>query len=414
MEARNPADLTVKLALLLVSALTVMAGATIAPTLPAMQAHFAEVPGAAIKVRMVLTLPALFIAGMAPIAGMIVDRIGRKSVLVVSTLIYGLAGAAGFLADTLEFLLISRALLGIAVGGLMTSVTVLIADYYEGQQRASFMGLQAGFMGISATLFLVVGGVLADIEWRVPFLIYFAAYLVLPLIVIALYEPRASEKCAEQPAPISGPGGCVAEAIRATGQKIPSAAQAPVQLMFFLYAVMIAVQIIFYLIPVQLPFFLQDLTGANASESGLALAAMTLFIALGSLQYARLSARFDHFQVLSYSFLMIGAGYLLISFASGLVMVIVGLVLAGAGLGFLTPNLNVWLANETPASLRGRVLGGFTTALFLGQFISPLVGQPISAQVGISGLYLAAGAMVLVLIPIARVTGRLVPTKALS
>jgi MFS family permease len=141
---------------------------------------------------------------------------------------------------------------------------------------------------------------------------------------------------------------------------------------------------------------------------------MTLFIALGSLQYARLSARFDHFQVLSYSFLMIGAGYLLISFASGLVMVIVGLVLAGAGLGFLTPNLNVWLANETPASLRGRVLGGFTTALFLGQFISPLVGQPISAQVGISGLYLAAGAMVLVLIPIARVTGRLVPTTALS
>jgi MFS family permease len=412
MQTRNPAGLPVKLTLLLASTLTVMAGATIAPALPAMQAHFAEVPGAAIRVRLVLTLPALFIAGVAPVAGYIVDRIGRKNVLVVSTLLYGIAGAAGFLATSLTTLLVTRAALGIAVGGLMTSVTTLIADYYVGEQRASFMGLQAGFMGLGGTVFVTLGGVLADIEWRAPFIIYFAAYLILPLIVLVLYEPRAADQCEEQPTPVSDPGGCVAESMRAFEQEAKVGAKAPVRLMVFVYAAMIIIQIAFYLIPVQLPFFLQDLTGANASESGLALAVMTFFFAAGSLQYGRLASRFDHFQVLSISFLLVGAGYVLISFAAGWSMVVVGLILGGAGIGFMVPNLNVWLANETPAALRGRVLGGFATALFLGQFISPLVGQPVSAQIGISGLYLVAGGIMILLIPATRAAGRLIPATA--
>ena len=72
----------------------------------------------------------------------------------------------------------------------------------------------------------------------------------------------------------------------------------------------------------------------------------------------------------------------------------------------MVPNLNVWLANETPAALRGRVLGGFTTALFLGQFLSAVVSQPVSAAVGLAGLYLSAGALLLLMVPLSLVTRR--------
>jgi MFS family permease len=64
-----------------------MAWTMIAPALPSIQAHFAEVANVAFWVRLVLTVPALFIAAIAPIAGYMVDRIGRKTVLVISTLI---------------------------------------------------------------------------------------------------------------------------------------------------------------------------------------------------------------------------------------------------------------------------------------------------------------------------------------
>jgi len=407
MNRRNPEKGVLKVTLLLASTLTVMAWTMIAPALPSIQAHFAEVANVAFWVRLVLTLPALFIAAIAPIAGYIVDRIGRKTVLVISTLLYGISGIAGYLAPTLALLLISRASLGIAVGALMTSVTTLIADYYAGAARGRFMGLQAGFMGLGGTVYLALGGVLADIGWRVPFLTYSFAFVILPFILLALYEPLLGEQCAEKPHPASDPGECVAESIRAT-RSINSVgsivSSVPIRFLLFMYLVMIGSQIIFYLIPVQLPFYLQDMTGASASQSGLAISVMSFFYALASLQYGRVASRLDHFKVLTIAFALLGVGYLLISWAGRWAIIVLGLLLAGLGMGLLIPNVSVWLADETPLELRGRVLGGLMTALFLGQFLSPIVGQPVSGIVGLGGLYLSGGALLLVIAALLWVT----------
>ena len=155
----NKADsLPIKATLLLTSTLTVMSGATIAPSLPAMQEYFADVPNSALLVRLVLTIPALFIAIGGLFAGQLVDRLGRKPLLVGSTLVYGLAGASGLVLNSLGTILVGRALLGLSVAGIMTGVTTLIADYYTGQSRANFMGLQAAFMGLGGVVFLSVGG----------------------------------------------------------------------------------------------------------------------------------------------------------------------------------------------------------------------------------------------------------------
>jgi hypothetical protein len=62
LKSRSPDNFLVKATLLLVSTLTVMAGATIAHSLPAMRQHFSEVPNADYWVRLILTVPALFIA----------------------------------------------------------------------------------------------------------------------------------------------------------------------------------------------------------------------------------------------------------------------------------------------------------------------------------------------------------------
>ncbi|WP_278913668.1 hypothetical protein [Deinococcus wulumuqiensis] len=57
----QPTTLTA-LALLFAATLTIMAGATIAPSLPAMREHFSALPQRDVLVRLVLTLPALVIA----------------------------------------------------------------------------------------------------------------------------------------------------------------------------------------------------------------------------------------------------------------------------------------------------------------------------------------------------------------
>jgi len=357
-----------------------MSGATIAPSLPAMRADFSEVENVDYWVRLVLTVPALFIVIGAPVAGFVIDRLGRKPLLVAATLLYGFAGSSGFVLSSLGSILVGRAFLGLAVAGVMTSVTTLIADYYVGQARASFMGLQAAFMGLGGVIFLTAGGFLADLNWRVPFLIYLTALIILPFIVLQLYEPERS---------LARTSTTQAEGLTTT--------QMPVALLGLIYGVALLMQVIFYLIPVQLPFYLETLSNASATQSGLAIAFATLFSAFASMLYGRVKARMDFVNIVALTFGLIGIGYLIIGLVDSYEQVLVGLAVGGLGLGLLMPNLTVWLSAEAPDALRGRALGGLTTFFFLGQFLSPLASQPVSQQVGLGTTYSLAGGLLLLL-----------------
>jgi MFS family permease len=377
MKQQTPNSLSVKATLLVASTLTVMAGATIAPSLPAMREHFAAVANVDYWVRLVLTMPALCIAIAAPFAGLIIDRFGRKPLLGLTVLLYGLAGSSGFVLNSIGVILLGRALLGFSVAGIMTTATTLIADYYTGATRAQFLGLQAAFMGLGGVIFLLAGGFLADLSWRLPFLIYLVALLLLPAILFVLPEPDRT---------VPTPQGNVAS--------IPEAF--PWRLVALTYGIALVSQIVFYLIPVQLPFYLRELSNASASQSGMAIALATLASAFSSLSYQRVKAQLSFINIYGIAFLSLGIGYGIISIAPQYGVVLIGLAIAGIGLGLLMPNMNVCLASVTPALSRGRVLGGLTTAFFLGQFISPLLSQPISQQVGLDMTYgLAGGVMML-------------------
>ncbi len=397
MSQPNSNSFPTKATLLLVSTLTVMAGATIAPSLPAMQEHFKEVPNAALWVRLVLTLPALFIVFGSLIAGVVVDRFGRKPLLLAAVALYGLAGASGYVLNSLFHILIGRAFLGFAVAGIMVTATTLIADYYTGATRAAFLGLQAAFMGLGGVVFLSLGGFLADQNWRSPFLIYLFAWVLLPLIIWAISEPHRMTPSTQGNTPGSGSGF-------------------PVKLLAFLYGVALLTQIIFYLVPVQLPFYLKELANANASQSGLAIALATLFSAMSSFFYGKIKQHFGFFSVLVLAFGLMGAGYSIIGLVNNYALVLFGLAIAGSGLGLLMPNLNLWIASEVSDAARGRALGGSTMFFFLGQFLSPLVSQPVSQAVGLGTTYALAGGLMLVcglaLMALQRPICRFVATKS--
>lgn len=375
----------VKATLLLSSSLTVMAGATIAPSLPAMREFFAATPNADYWVRLILTVPALFIAIGAPFVGTLIDRFGRKRLLALAVLLYGLAGTSGAVLNDLGAILVGRVLLGLSVAGIMTTATALIADYYVGPVRAQFLGFQAAFMGLGGVVFLSLGGFLADVNWRMPFLIYLLALLILPLVVLVLPEPhRLTEG--------QGPGEVATDRF-------------PWQIAGLTYAAALLSQIVFYLIPVQLPFYLKQLANTSASQSGLAIALATLFSAASAIAYKQIKARLSFMGIYTIAFLLMAVGYLIISLAPTYGMVLVGLAIAGTGLGLLTPNMNVCLTSVAPASQRGRVLGGLTTAFFLGQFMSPILSQPLSGAVGLDATYRLAGGLMLVMGAIAVVLG---------
>ena len=369
--------LAIKATLLLTSTLTVMSGATIAPSLPAMQSHFVNVENSALLVRLVLTIPALFIAIGGLFAGQLIDRLGRKPLLMAATFVYGLAGASGFVLNSLGAILFGRALLGLAVAGVMTGATTLIADYYQGQPRANFMGLQAAFMGLGGVVFLSVGGFVADLNWRFPFLIYLSAWAILIAIAFSLYEPNSSKN--EQ-----------------TDYSPQRHRRIPFRVLAMIYGVALFYMVTFYLIPVQLPFYLQSLGSESASASGLAIAASTLASSIASLRYGFVKQHLGFVKIVVLAFGVAAVGYIIIGLSSSYNFVLLGLVIVGLGFGLLMPNLNVWLSNIVPDALRGRALGGLTTFFFLGQFLSPIVSQPVSNIFGLGQTYKVAGIALLI------------------
>lgn len=373
-------SLPVQLTLLVVSTLIAMSNATIAPSLPVMQEHFRDVENADYLVRLVLTVPSLCVAIAAPVAGLLVDRVGRKPLLALGLLLYGLAGSSGLWLNSLGLILVGRALLGLSVAGISIAATTLIADYYSGSVRTQFLGWQSAAMALGGVVFLSVGGIFADIGWRMPFSIYLVALLLLPLVLLFLPEPNRN------PQPSTS-----------QSKTDVDPANLPMGLVVFTYSIALITQAAFYMIPVQLPFYLRDLTNASPSQSGLAIALTSLFAGVSSIAYQRLKARLSFVSIYEIAFLSMGVGYGLISLAQGYPIVLLGLAIAGFGLGLLMPNMNLCLTSISPSNLRGRVVGGLTTSFFLGQFLSPLLSQPLSEFVGLAVTYRLAGVVLIVL-----------------
>lgn len=361
-----------KLTLLLVSSLTIMSVITISPALPQMVAAFSGVENAAFLVKLVLTIPALMIAIVSPITGSLIDRHGRLRILWLSLILYAIAGSAGYYLNNIYYILVSRAVLGIAVGMSMTIVITLIADYFEGMERQKFVGLQIAFMSMGGILFIGLGGILADLGWRYPFLIYLSSLLVLPLSILFLHEPPVLQKT----------------------NQANNNARAP-RIIWMLFINTMFMWIIFFLIPVQIPFHLKAIGVEKSSLIGAAIATATAFSAVSSFSYSRIKSRFSFLSIFSIGYFLMTAGFVCIAISNTYVLVVIAMMLSGLGMGMMIPNTNVWVMKIVPPEIRGKEIGKLTTFWFLGQFLSPIIIFPVLKMLSLSSTFMLASAILL-------------------
>jgi MFS family permease len=94
----------VTVAVLLIASMTIMANATIAPSLPGLRVHFAAVAAIDTLAPLLLSLPSLAIVLTAGGWGWLVDRNNRQTLLIVSGLLYAVGGTSGLWAGSIEVL----------------------------------------------------------------------------------------------------------------------------------------------------------------------------------------------------------------------------------------------------------------------------------------------------------------------
>ncbi len=264
-------------ALVLLSTLVVMSGASLSASLPAIGDHFSSVPNVRFLVRLLQTIPALFIVISAPIAGVLIDRKGRKLILILGTILFGFSGTAGFFIRSIWGLLVSRAFLGVGAAIIYTGTTALISDYFHKEERAKFLGLQSGIMAFSGVVFPLLGGVLTDIGWNFTFLSYAVAFLYLPLAIIYIFEPDKFIADEDE-----------------TEKKVHWLKIVPTLPLMVIFGLTFIGQIIFYITPVQLSFYLRDMNITSNFIISIFVASISLSMSLSGLAYGWIKKRLSY------------------------------------------------------------------------------------------------------------------------
>ena len=369
---KNPSNPGTKFTLLFASTLTVMSAALIAPSLPQMAEAFGGDEEASLLAKTVLTAPAIVIAFFSPVAGWLLDRFGKMRIFLPSLILYAVAGSAGLYLETPDAFLLSRGLFGLMVAIVMTTTTTLVGDYFEGEERSKFIGFQSAAMALGAGALVFLAGSLADLNWRYPFGVYLTAIIVLFFAIKYLWEPEKREEKAlsknDLKHPISAP-------------KVPLLPVATVYIATFIGL------LLFYLIPTQSTFLLKSMgVESNALASG-GLIIATIFAGATALIYPYFKRRMTYGKIYSLCFVLIGTGFLLVSYATSSWAVILALVITGIGSGFFMPNASLCLMALSPESHRGRVIGGMVSVAFLGQFLSPIAVQPVLEATSLSEVF---------------------------
>ena len=103
--------------ILSLSLLTVMAGAAVAPALNVIQAHFAQ--SSQTFVQMIISIPALFIVITNFFFPKLCRRLNPRTLVLLGLSLYTVGGCAAGLFDQIGLVLVMRALVGVGVGILM-------------------------------------------------------------------------------------------------------------------------------------------------------------------------------------------------------------------------------------------------------------------------------------------------------
>lgn len=375
-----------KIALFSIAATTILGNAVITSSLPSMQEYFSSkildkssfaYTHLDILIRLVLTTPAIFVMLLAPFAGYLMDRFGKLKFLYPAMALWAFAGMAGFFLDGLFSIIFSRALLGVAMAFLMTGASALLADYYtcgKPGRRAAALGMQGFFTAAGGSLFILGGGILGEYSWREPFLIYSLGLLILIAASFYLFEPRHKAQ------------------IFAEEKKID------LKKFLVIYFAGFFCMLAFYIIPTQIPYFMQDKLGYSPKFIGTSIALMAFLEGVFSIFYKRLVKVLAIKGVYIFSFSLMGLGFFLLHFFHSLIMINFSLILVGMALAYILVNNAEYLFKICPIQARARVFGLLASFTYLSQFLSPILTQPIVVRIDYTGLFLFVSLLIFLIV----------------
>ena len=354
-----------------------------------------------------------------PIYGKLADLFGRKPIFLFGTALFLIGSIASGTSQSMEQLIVFRAIQGLGAGAVLPIVLTIIGDIFVLEERARVQGLFSGVWALSSVVGPALGGFIVDhFSWRWVFYINIPFGLLSAFLLVIFFNEKVERKklSLDYIGTLTLTGGIVALlfALLQGGtnwawNSLPSIglfALSALLLVLFIYQEnrapepilpltlfknrIIAISsiggvilgVIMFGITSYVPLFVQGVKGGTATSAGVTLGPLLIAWPISSTLSSKIIIRFGYrfTAVMGASFATVGVGMVtLFHMDTGLPYIVVSMLIIGTGLGFMSTAFVIAVQNAVPWNLRGvatastqfvRTMGGTVGVAVMGTILN--------------------------------------------
>ncbi|WP_027870055.1 MFS transporter [Eubacterium sp. AB3007] len=340
---------------------------SLSPVLSSVHAYY---PGVDVSlIQMLVTVPTLMAVVVALLTGWLALYISKKKIFLFAALVAGVTGLVPLLSDSFWTLFLFRALYGVALGIVVSLVTALVADFFDGEERVQVMGVQGASVGAGMVLVTTLAGIVGRTDFHNTYYLSILGFVAFFAILLLLPE-----------VPVKRAEGGEKKRIRLNAEVWRMAA--------FLFAEGFFIIVYTTNLSMHLAGALKGDTAVAGMITGVFSAAQILMgVLLGRI--SRITGRYT----LPVAMFALAAGYLLLVFFPGnLPILLVGAVFCGYSQSVYCAKAMAEVTTVVDQDSTPMASSLMTCALCLSQFVSPVVIGGVSriffGEVTTTGAYL--------------------------
>lgn len=327
-----------------------------------------------------------------PLAGLVLDRWGRRRPFILGMLLGVLSTASYALVRGFWPFLIARLAWGIAWTLINVGGMAIILDLSTTANRGRLSGLYNTWMLIGLALAPVVGGFLVDLFGFRPAMLACAAITAVGLLVALLALPETaqppSHPVTQSPTP-KPPAWQHFSTLLRTNPGLLTASSLYLITQFAGEGVVLSTMSLLLQQRFGDSVLLNGLALGLASASGILLALRSLLAGLvGPLAGHLSDGRAGRRLVILGSLLAGIAGFGLLSFATSLSTIVLGVALGAASAGAALATLTACVGDVTPPGRQGLVMGAYATAGDIGSTAGPFLAFALLSVVHLQSVYI--------------------------
>lgn len=323
MNNQKKVSMKTTIAVMAVFAMSMTLGG-ITPIMAKLYEAFPDIPTSTVtyisSIASLISIPGSILVGM--IAG---KKLSMKKTILILVIIFIAGGCAPAFLSGFSAILVSRGILGFAMGGLSVIGNPLVTALYEENERPGILGIST-FVSFAGNMVLqYFSSFLANFNWKLAFLGH--ALAVIPLILVLLFLPdeKAEAETSEK---------------QNSGYHVPGKAW---------YVIIVFAIFGLFITPL---LYMSSVYAASISTNSLFAASVSLMYSVGcliaGLVFGKWYKIFKQY-CMTVSALMAAGGMFLAVSSTNVPMLLLGMLIAGFGYCTLMPATMMTIGLVTPA-----------------------------------------------------------------